>query len=86
MAKKKVTKITKKEVTPIKEDSIDLQEPVYGLIDSQDIMSDELYVKKIMNFLGYDLKRAAGYKYYTKSNRMIKPNFKEKEMLEVFKR
>lgn len=85
MAKVKKT-VKKNKTTPVKEEVVMSEEPVYGLINKEDIMSDDMYVKKIMNFLGYDLKRAAGYRYYTKSSKVIKPNFKEREILEVFKR
>ena len=59
----------------------------YGLIqDEKKVFSQEAYIRKIMTYLGYDLKRAAGYRYYTKSNRPINANFKEKVLNEVFEK
>lgn len=67
--------------------SEDVKENEYGLIEPiSEQVSDEEFILKVMKFLGYDKKRGPNYNYFLKSSRPMKSNFKESEIIEVFKR
>ena len=50
------------------------------------VSEDELYMDKIMNFFGYSRKKALHYDYFVKNNNRLLNTYKEKQLLEVFKR
>ena len=71
-------KTTKSKVTPAKVSAASVK----VVAEVKDISTQ---VEKVMNFLGYDKKRALKYNYYVKSSKTPSGVIKEDKLMEIFK-